>query len=95
MSEGHCHLLSCLAPLGLSLWMGSPVWLYLVIEGDLGLTKNYGVGALLLCLFLLPISLSPAVHACTPRARTKADIYRITFRQGSKDDLKVYLVAQT
>lgn len=63
--------------------------------GDLGLTKNYYVGALLLCLFLLPISLTLAGHVCTSKVRTKTDIYRITCRQGSKGDPKVCLVAQT
>lgn len=53
--------------------------------------KYYSVGALLLSFLLLPISLTAAGHGCTSKVRTKTDIYRITCRKGSEDDLEVHL----
>lgn len=42
-----------------------------------------------------PAPLTLAGHDCTSKVRTKIDIYGIPHRQGSKDLLKVHLVAQT
>lgn len=53
--------------------------------------KYYSVGALLLSFLLLPISLTAAGHGCTSKVRTKTNIYRITCRKGSEDDLEVHL----
>lgn len=57
--------------------------------------KYYSVGALLLSFLLLPISLTAAGHGYTSKVRTKTDIYRITCRKGSEDDLDVHLGTQT
>lgn len=94
LRDRHCHLFSHLSSLGavhlegLSCLVTRGHW-----RGPMGSVIMW-----LPCCSACPgspIPLTPAGLGCTSKVRMKIDIYGIPCRQGSKDLLKVHLVAQS